>query len=108
MNAEERIYWDDEDEGFEAEFAEISVLHQKSTKKAPSVPSSLSRRIRQQAKLHPQEDLSKNWLFGPAMLLVLVMLLMFSIGLLFAMGTPSKIDIPSKMGAPLQNGQESN
>jgi hypothetical protein len=86
MNAEERFEWDEEDRLFQEEFLEISHFHNENKSKPPSVPSKLSKLIRKQAALVKEDDLSKNWLFSPAMLMVLVVLILFSVGLLFTLG----------------------
>lgn len=92
MSARERFDWDEEDELFEAEFLDISTLHQQSQSNPPKVPSRLSRLIRQQAKANPTDDLTKNWLFSKAMLLVLAILILFSVGLVFSFAVGSRSD----------------
>lgn len=89
MSAVEQFEWNEEDERFQEEFLEISQLHKKNKSKPPAVPSKLSKLIRKQASLVKQDDLTRNWLFSPAMMLVLVVLLLFSMGLLFAMAASS-------------------
>ena len=108
MNSEEKFEWDEEDKRFQEEFLEISQLHTDHKSKPPAVPTKLSKLIRKQAAFVKQDDLLKNWILSPAMMLVLVILILFSMGFLFSMSASSHIESNSSLHSSLHSSLRSS